>query len=193
MGTEERSRDSKRATCGPCIYIALVGLVLLGLGWGAILEDAVPAATAAFILGGGALVVAPFVSRLEGRLRIGPVELTLRQQVIRAAESADEESLQGVLPLLTSDEVSVVRIRVPRRFVGRRLVDSELSFLRQRLNVSVLGVLQPGSERWRAGGEISDLELDENAELLVAGHPDTLSYLRLLVASDDDELWQRVT
>jgi hypothetical protein len=40
---------------------------------------------------------------------------------------------------------------------------------------------------------ISDLKLLENAQLLVAGHPDTLSYLRLLVASDDEELWRRVT
>jgi hypothetical protein len=192
MATGERRRDSKREVCGACIYTVVVGLALLGLGWGAILKDAVPAASTAFILGGGSLLIAPFVSRLEGRLRIGPVELTLRQQVIKAVQSANEGSLEGILPLLTSDEVSVARLRVPRRFAGRRLVDPELSFLRQKLNVSVLAIRQPGDEGWRAGGAISELELRDGAELLVAGHPDTLSYLRFLIASDDEELWQRV-
>jgi hypothetical protein len=193
MANTEPTPNKKEGICGTCIYIAVVGLALLSIGWGAILKNAVPAATTAFLLGGGSLVVAPFVSRLEGRLRIGPVELTLRQQVIKAVQSANEESLEGVLPLLTSEEVSVARLRAPGRFAGRRLVDPELSFLRQRLNVSVLGVRQPGEERWRAGGAISDLQLREGAVLLVAGHPDTLSYLRFLVVSDDEELWQRVT
>jgi hypothetical protein len=193
MATVERTPNSKRAINGTFIYSVLVGLALLALGWGAILKNAAPAATTAFILGGGSLLIAPFVSRLEGRLKIGPVELTLRQQVIKAVESANEESLEGVLPLLTSGEVSVVRLRLPGRFAERRLIDPELSFLRQRLHVSVLGVLQPGEEGWRAGGAISDLQLHEGAELLVAGAPDTLVYLRFLVASDNAELWQRVT
>jgi hypothetical protein len=58
--------------------------------------------------------------------------------------------------------------------------------------VSVLGVLPPNEERWQAGGAVSELELREGAQLLMAGHPDTLAYLRLLVASDDSELWLRV-
>lgn len=183
----------ERSVCSSCIYTAVAGLLLLGLGWLALQEAGAPAATVLFILGGGALVTVPFVSRLEGTLRIGPVEMTIRQMVIKAAGSASEDSLAGVLPLLTGEDIAVTRLQVPSRFEGRRLVDDELAFLRKKLNVSVLGVLPPNEERWRAGGAVSELELREGAELLVAGHPDTLAYLRLLVATDNSELWLRVT
>jgi hypothetical protein len=185
--------NRRLAVCGACIYTALAGLLLLGLGWFVVNEANTPAATVLFVLGGGALVTAPFVARLEGTLRIGPVQLTVRQQVIKAVKSATEDSLAGVLPLLTSEDISVSRSSVPSRFEGHRLVDDELAFLRQKLNVSVLGVLLPGEERWRAGGAVSELELQKGAQMLVAGHPDTLAYLRFLIASDDEELWRRVT
>ncbi|MDP9225399.1 MAG: hypothetical protein M3P18_16455, partial [Actinomycetota bacterium] len=173
-------------------YTAVAGLILLGLGWLAVERSSAAAAATLFVLGGGALITAPFVSRLEGTLRIGPVELTLRQQVLTAVRHASDDSLEGVLPLLTSDDVSVATLRVPDRFEGLRLTDDELGFLRKKLNVSVLGIMRPGAERWRAGGEASELELHGDDQLLVAGHPDVLSYLRFLIASDDDDLWMHV-
>lgn len=178
--------------CGACVYMAVVSLILLGLGLFAVEETNTPAATILFTLGGGALVAVPFLSRLEGTLRIGPLELTLRRQVINAAETASEDSLEGVLPLLASDDFRIAKIRLPDRFSGRRLVDPELAFLRKKLKLSVVGERSPGDNRWLAGGSISERELTPEIELLVAGHPDTLSYLHALIAADDDELWERV-
>lgn len=132
------------------VYLAIVGVALLVLGWGAIIESSEGAATTAFILGGGALIAAPFVPRLEG-LRFGPVQLTLREVVIEAVATADPEALAGVPSLLTGSEVSVGRVRLPDRFAGHRLVDQEFRFLRRNLNVSVLGVLEPGETHWQGG------------------------------------------
>jgi len=117
----------------------------------------------------------------------------MRAQVVEAAQSADGGTLEGVLPLLTHDGVDVARLPLPNRFSGHRLVDQDLQFLRQKLNVSVLGVLIPGEERWRAGGPIAVLELPAGTELLMAGAPDTISYLRLLIATDNDDLWHKVS
>ncbi len=184
--------NGKRTMSWTFIFLVVAAGSLLLLGWLVVKEGAAPAAAVLFVLGSGALITAPFAPRLEGALRIGPLQLTLRQQVINAAQKASEESLEGVLPLLTSDDVSVTRLRVPSRFDGMRLT-VELQFLRQKLNVSVLGILMPGEDQWMAGGGVSELAWREAAEVLVAGHPDTLAYLRFLIAADDDDLWQRVT
>ena len=182
----------KRIGCWPCIFMTVDAGILLLLGWLVVKEGASSAAAVLFLLGGGALVAAPLVSRLEGDLRIGPLQLTLRQQVINAAREASEESLEGVLPLLATEDVSVTRLRVPARFEGKRLIDPDLSFLRQKLNVTVLGILFPEEQHWRAGGVVSELPWREGAEVLVAGHPHTLAYLRFLVAAEDEDLWRRV-
>jgi hypothetical protein len=179
-----------RSVCWTCVYMALVGLVLLVLGL-ATVGDADTSGAVLFVLGGGALITATFVSRLEGTFRIGPLQLTLREQVMKATRAADERTLAGILPLLTSEDVSITTLALPGRFEGLSLIDEGLAFLRKQLNVSVIGVLPNGQERWVAGGAVSELQLHEADQILVAGHPDTLSYLRYLVAVDKDELWQR--
>lgn len=172
------------------IYAALVGVGLLGLGWLALLRDAAPVATPVMTLGGALLAVAPLISRVEGTLRIGPVELTLRRRVLEAIKTVDDATLEALHPLVTRPDISITKFNLPARFGGRRLVDEELQFLRQKLNVSILGVLRPDEKKWRAGGAISELDLPAGTQLLAAGHPETLGYLRFLAATDQDDLWQ---
>jgi hypothetical protein len=179
--------------CPTCVYGVVVGAVLLVVGWIANDQGNVAGATVLFTLGGGFVVAAPFLSRLEGTLRIGPLELTLERQVIKAVQLADDESLEGLLPLVSRDDLTVRKLKLPKRFHGHRLVDPEMSFLRQKLKVSVIAVRSPETDQWLAGGLISELELTKDSDLLLAGHPDALAYLAMLIASDDDELWKRVT
>jgi hypothetical protein len=194
LNPARRAEMSPKATftpCGTCIYVAAVGLLLLVVGLATVDEDG-PAAGVLFLLGGGAMITAAFVSRIEGSLRIGPLHLTLKEQVIKAASAADERTLEGVLPLLTSNNVSITTVSVPSRFDGTRLIDEELSFLRKQLNVTVLGVQPSGQNEWVAGGVVSEHRLQSGDKLLLAGHPDVLDYVRLLFAADDDTLWDRV-
>src|SRR6476659_5420623 len=102
------SRMKSRLTvCPTCLYGFLIGALLLVLGWLASDQGNLAGATVLFTLGGGFVIAAPFLSRLEGTLRIGPVELTLERKVIRAVRSADEESLEGLLPLVSRDDLTV--------------------------------------------------------------------------------------
>jgi hypothetical protein len=175
-----------------CVYGIAVGAVLLWLGWVANDHANVAGATVLFTFGGGALIVAPFLTRLEGTFRIGPLELTLEKKVIRAVQRADEESLEALLPLVSREDLDVRKLKLPPRFQGHKLTDPELGFLRKTLNVSVVAIHPPDRDEWVAGGAVSELRLGRNMELLVAGHPDTLSYLAMLVAADRDDLWERV-
>jgi hypothetical protein len=181
------------SVCPSCIYAIAVGAALLVIGWIASDQGNTAGATVLFTLGGGMVIAAPFFSRLEGTFRIGPLELTLQKQVMRAVQSADDESLEGLLPLVSRDDLTVRKLKLPTRFHGHRLVDPELSFIRKKLKLSVIAVRLPEADRWRAGGQISELELTKDSELLVAGHPDSLAYLAMLIASDDDDLWKQVT
>ncbi len=183
MTTETQGRT--RRTCGTCIYLIVTGMALLAIAWG-LVDRAASVAATAFLFGGGALIIAPF---RRGCRAFGSDRSS---SPCESRSPADTETLEGVLPLLTSEEVSVRRVRVPGRFAGRRLVDRELAFLRPGLNISVLAVRQPGDERWQAGGATSELELQKNAQLLVAGPRESLASLRPLVTYDQEDLRKRV-
>jgi hypothetical protein len=154
---------------GLTIYLVVVGLLLLAAAWVAIVKDSAAAAAALAVLAGGALIVAPFSPYLEGRLKIGAVELTLRQRVIEAVKTAPLDEVEGVLPILESEAVGVRQFPVPSAFEGKSLTGDELSFLRQERKLSVIAIRPPAESHWLAGGEISDMPIRAGATLLVAG------------------------
>lgn len=158
-------------------YLIAVGLLLLAASWGAVLKQSGAAAASLAVLAGGALIVAPFASRIHGTLKVGPVEMTLRERVAAAARTAPVESLHGVLPLLESGDVAVEQVPLSPALVGHKLTDPDASFIRQELKVSVIAAQLPGETRWHAGGEISDLTLPEGTILLVAGPRNALQRL----------------
>jgi len=90
---------------GDTVYLTAAGLLLLAASWGAISKGSDAAAASFAVLSGGALLVAPFASRLHGVLRIGPIGMSLREKVIVAAAVAPSRSLEGVLPLLVSNDI----------------------------------------------------------------------------------------
>jgi hypothetical protein len=158
-------RPEKRIT----VYLVVVGLLLLGAAWLAVLEDSdAPAATLS-LLGAGALVLAPFVTLLEGRIKIGPVEMRLRERLVEAAIDADQLVLQGVLTFLESDEISVELRDLPPELSGHRLTDPEFAHMRPDMHLQVIAVKLPGENRWRGGGEMADLILPEGSKLLIVG------------------------
>jgi hypothetical protein len=159
---------------GDSVYLTIAGLLLLADSWGAILKRSDPAAASLAILAGGAFLIAPFANRLHGTLRVGPVEMHLRARVIAAVKGASRESLEGVLPLLESGDVTVERVSLPPSLAGHALTEPELAFIRKDLKLSVIAVQMPGEHRWRAGGEISDEMLPLGSTLLIAGPPDAL-------------------
>jgi len=170
-------------------YMIVVGVVLLVLGVVAVREGAEVAATALVTFGGGALLLAPVFNRLEGSVKVGVLEMTLRAQVAEEVRSASPESLQGVLPLLRRTDVAVATVEAPASFAERRLTD--LPFIRQQLQIGVIGVRLPGEEHWRAGGKISDMRLVAGAQLLVCGPPDAVDWFRGLAVADNPTLWER--
>jgi hypothetical protein len=156
-------------------YLVVAGGAILLVGWGAIVRGAQAASAALALIGGGALVVAPFAHRLQGRLRIGGVEMNLQQRVVEEALGASPEALKGVLPLLESREVATRVVPLPDRMADHAL--TELEFVRKELQVSVIAVRLPTENHWRAGGQVSDLRLSRGTELLVAGPPDSIQAL----------------
>jgi hypothetical protein len=86
-----------------------------------------------------------------------------------AARNAPDSALEAVIPLLRQDVASDV-LEVAGVHADKRLIDPELSWLRQELNVTVFAVHRPGdNDRWSAGGAISTLSLPEGTRLAVLG------------------------
>jgi hypothetical protein len=158
------------------LLLALVGLILLQLMLEVIRGGSDGAAAALATIGGGALLIAPFGSRLAGALKIGPVELNLRERAMAAVAAAPVEFVNGILPLLESKRIGVEQVVMPRG--GLNLTSPSLGFMRQDLKVEVVGVRTPGQSDWLTGGEISDLELPAGSVLLVAGPREALPELR---------------
>lgn len=131
-------------------------------------------------IGGGALLIAPFASRLTGALKVGPVELNLRERAMAAVTAAPVESVNAILPLLESKSMGVEQVVMPSG--GLKLTSESLGFMRRELKVQVIGVRPPGQSDWLTGGEISDLELPAGTLLLVAGPRESLPELRKRVA-----------
>src|SRR5437660_2878198 len=121
-------------------YLFIVGLLLLLACWGAVAKGDGAASATLALLGGGALVVAPFATRLQGTLKIGAVEMTLRQRVVGIAARASVETLEGVLPLIEGQDVVVRLVRLPAGLAGHALTDPELGFIRKELQLRVVAV-----------------------------------------------------
>lgn len=160
------------------LYLGAVGLLLVWVSLIAMQRDSEAAAASFALLAGGALIVAPFAPQIEGTLRIGAVELTLRRRAIEAVKQAPIDSVEGVLPLLESDDIGVEQVPVPRQFVGKALTSPDLAYLRPDLKLSVIAVRRRGESGWRAGGSISDELLEEGSVMLVAGPRDALRQFR---------------
>jgi hypothetical protein len=159
-------------------YLALVGAVLVAVAVTLALTGKEATAASLAVFGGGALVVAPFAARLRGALKIGPVEMNLQEQAVRAVRSAPPDTLEGVLPLLEGEGVSVARLDLPDDLAHSSLTSGAFKFLRPNLHISVIAVRIPGEAGWRAGGGISDLPLPPGTELLVTGPPASLEAFR---------------
>lgn len=93
-----------------------------------------------------------------------------------AAKDAPDSVLEAVIPLLREDVASDV-IEVGPSLNGKRLIDPELAWLRQELNVTVFAVNRPGDgETWTGGGRISQLPLPTGTKLAVLGEqPDIVA------------------
>jgi hypothetical protein len=162
------------------LLLALVGLTVLQLMLEVARDGSDGAAVVLATIGGGALLIAPFGSRLAGVLKIGPVELNLRERAMAAVAAAPAELVNGILPLLESRRIGVEQVVMPHG--GLTLTSPSLGFMRQDLKVAVVGVRPPGQSEWLTGGEIADLELPAGSLLLVAGPRDALPELRKRVA-----------
>jgi hypothetical protein len=86
-----------------------------------------------------------------------------------AAKDAPDGVLESVIPLLRQDVASDV-LEVGQAFHEKRLVDPELTWLRQDLNVTVFAIQRPGDgEAWVGGGQISAMSLPMGTRLAVLG------------------------
>lgn len=164
-------------THGAFMYLTFVGIALLAMSWAVRSDSEAPAAAFATI-GAGALLMAPFASRIYGNLRIGPIEMNLRERATVAIDSAPIEIVNAVVPLLEDPELAAEIVTLPARLEGHSLTAPELTFVRKELNVQVVGVRPPTSARWLAGGEVSEVELPRNAALLAVGSRTSLRELR---------------
>ena len=99
----------------------------------------------------------------------------LGHQLLEAAEEAPDSALAAVIPLLREDAASAV-VAVPEEYDGRRLVDPELQFVRQQLNVTVFALKRPSDEKWCGGGRLSTTILTAGTELAVLGSPEILTF-----------------
>jgi hypothetical protein len=160
------------------IYLFFVGGLLLLGTWKALDLDGEVAAASLAILGGGALVIAPFAPYLEGTLKIGVVQMGLRSRMARAAVTASDETLQAVVTLLETDEIGVEIFEVPAEMDGEELTSPKLAFVRRDLNLSVVAIRLPGQKSWISGGQVSETVLRTGAFCLIAGPRDSLTKLR---------------
>ncbi|MGH2709493.1 MAG: hypothetical protein ACRDJK_14535 [Actinomycetota bacterium] len=140
--------------------------------------------------------MAPLVWRAEGTLVIGPRGITLNLQkrirlatedhleaIIIKLAKAPHRDLAGMLVFLSGEVASGV-VSVPPELEGARLVDERLSFVRQDLQLSVVGIRHPGQDQWLAGGQVSTTRWQVGAKLLVCGPPASLEEFRRRLRSE---------
>jgi hypothetical protein len=167
------------------IYTAVVGVLLLSPGIAlAFLERGGGAAVALVSAGAAALILAPIFSRIERLEFTGRgFSVWLRREVEKKIGEASMDTLEGILPMLTSENVWVRVGIVPKRFHGKTLID--LPYIRQDLLISVVAVEEaPG--RWLAGGAVTERPLREGERMLMAGPSDIVdSFVRLMSEPDD--------
>jgi hypothetical protein len=154
---------------------AVAGAVSLVLGiWFAL--DGKPAAYGFLVLGIFLVAIAGVADRLERlALKLFAVDLEAQlskkehgDEFIQAAKAAPDSALEAVLPLLRDDVASEV-VEVGPAYAGKRLVDPELAWLRQELNVTVFAIQRPGDERWSGGGRVSTTPLPQGTKLALVG------------------------
>jgi proteasome lid subunit RPN8/RPN11 len=179
MTDDELTKGAKRKVPGETWYFISAGMALLALTWGGIVKGSDAAAASLAILGGGALILAPFAPHIEGTLKMGALEMSIRQRLIGAAVKTSEDNLEGVLALLESEDIGVEQISLPSGYTGKTLTSPELQHVRQDLKLSVIAIRRPGEPLWVAGGQISDEPLPDGTTLLVAGPPESLRAFRL--------------
>ena len=118
------------------------------------------------------LVLTLFGAKLEAEL----ADKEHGDEFAEAAKDAPDSVLEAVIPLLREDVASDV-IEVGPTYNGKRLIDPELSWLRQELNIHVFAVNRPGDgEKWSGGGRISELPLPTGSRPAVVGEkPDIVA------------------
>lgn len=167
--------------------MAAAGVVTFAAGlW--LVEDDSQARAVVEALGAAAVILSPLAPRLEGALGLGlrGIQANLASRpaglaVLEAAAAATDETLLAVLPLL-DEEIGVEILRLPSTAGNMKLVDEDLVFLRQKLHVEVVAIRPPGAERWTAGGQVSEAELQPGTELLALGAPGDLDAARVRLA-----------
>jgi hypothetical protein len=172
------------------IYTAVVGLLLLAPGIAlAFLQRGGAAAVALVTVGAAALILAPIFSRIE-RLEVSGkgFSVWLRREVQKRIGEASMDTLEGILPMLTSENVWVRVGVVPKRFDGKTLKD--LPYIRQDLLISVVALEEvPG--RWLAGGAVTDRPLREGERILMAGPSDIIESFVLDMSDPEDRRFEQ--
>jgi hypothetical protein len=191
--TTERDDESQGRWLGERavgIYTAAVGLLLLAPGIAlAFLQRGGAAAVALVSVGAAALILAPIFSRIE-RLEVTGkgFSVWLRREVQKRIGEASMDTLEGILPMLTSENVWVRVGVVPKRFDGMTLKD--LPYIRQDLLISVVALEEvPG--RWLAGGAVTDRPLREGERMLMAGPSDIIESFVLVMSDPDDRRFEQ--
>jgi hypothetical protein len=163
------------ATGGAASFV--VGCVLLGAGSSA---GGLPLVVLGVFLwalaGAGGRIRRLALNLVGAKLEAELADKKHGDEFAEAAKEAPDSVLEAVIPLLREDVASDV-IEVGPSFDGKRLVDPELAWLRQELNVTVFALNRPGDgERWTGGGRISEIQLPAGSRLAVLGErPDILS------------------
>jgi hypothetical protein len=163
---------------GTLLFLTVVGVLLLVLSWKVVAlgSDATGASIA--IMGGGALLAAPFASRLEGSFKVGAIELNIRKQALETVSTAPLQYVDGILPLLESEAVAVERMTLPREYADQTLTSAKLSFIRKEFNAQIIAARIPGDTDWHAGGQLSEMVLPAGTILLAVGPRESLRRLR---------------
>jgi hypothetical protein len=161
--------------------LMVIGLSVLGLGVWKLSTGGV-SGVALIVFGCGVFFVGAFFDRIKSwKFGLGGIagELFDRPrgpEIIATAAKAPDSALAAVMPLLREDVASDI-VTVPGSYDGKRLVDPELQFLRQELNVTVFALRRPGDAKWCGGGRVSTTVLTAGTELAVAGEPGDIAHL----------------
>jgi hypothetical protein len=135
------------------------------------------------LMGIGLLLVGAFFDRMESwsfgvhGIAAKVFDRPHGRELIEAAADAPDSALEAVIPLLREDAASDVLV-LPDAFDGKRLIDPELQFIRQELDITVFAVLRPGDEKWAGGGRVSTTLLPRGTKLAVIGEGASIEILR---------------
>jgi len=152
-----------------------------------LVEDDSEARAVVEAIGAAAVILSPFAPRLEevnlGLRGVG-AKIASRprgKEFLEKAAEATDETLLAVLPLLEKN-VGVEILHVPSTMANVKLVDEPSWFLRKKLHVEIVAIRLPDAERWTAGGNVSQIELQPGTELLALGAPGDLEAARARLA-----------